>query len=233
MKHNRLRKEWRNIAGLFLIALIPLGVLLGRFRLPPTWRIDIARQNQRKHSCSSNLHQLSLAMQGYLQDNNEKFPATTIGGSTVTGWPLSSLTRGIPPKTLPVGWVDALMPLLRSESLFMCLADANNVPNPTMAPSKTGYTDYWMNGNLSGESKSQILFPTSTIMLGEGNDGRDISDATYSKTALPPLWLHDSYSPAQRHVGGANYLMTDGAIHWLRPEEVPTFGKRTSTFALK
>ncbi len=231
MKRSLSSREWRAIVGLSVLALAPLGVLCVHVRLPPTWRVAIWRENGRKQGCRNNLHLLSLAMQSYLQDNDGRLPLATVGGPTVIGWPSLSLTRGAPPKTRPVGWADAIMPYYRSESLLMCPAETGGTN--ALFPSKPRYTDYWINGKLSGQSKSHLTFPVSTLLLGEGNDGYDISDAAYRKIKLPSSWFTQENSPAQRHLGGANYLMADGAVHWLRREDVTTFGGRNDVFALK
>jgi len=70
-------------------------------------------------------------------------------------------------------------------------------------------------------------------MAGEGNDGTDVTDATYSKTSLPPNWLSDRTKPPWRHLGGANYLHADGHVAWLKPNEISTAPGQPHTFAVK
>ena len=231
-------RDWRTLTALCVIALIPLGVLVRPYlpRLPPTWRLDIQRERNRKRGCSLNMHQLWLAMQLYSQDHDGRLPPVVVGGTAVAGWHGIVTNKGLAPfpayKGSPVGWADATLPYFYSESLFMCPAQFGGATN-VLFPAEADYTDYWMNGNLSGLRRNMILSPSSTLLLGEGNDGVDMSNAAYSKTALPPSWLSDEKSPAYRHLGGANYLMADGTVHWLKPDQVTTFGGRKDAFAVK
>jgi prepilin-type processing-associated H-X9-DG protein len=101
------------------------------------------------------------------------------------------------------------------------------------SPGGTGYIDYWFNGNLSGVRPSALTSPGNTLLQGDGDDGVDISDATYNKKSLPQNWLTDRSSPAWRHLGGANYLFTDGHVTWLKPHQVTTYGGRKNAFAVR
>ena len=125
-----------------------------------------------------------------------------------------------------------LQPYLKSTSIFRCPGDSNPGPSD-WSPRKNGFMSFYLNSNLAGQKKSVLLFSRSTILLGDGSNGKDISDATYSKSSLPPEWIADPNSPAWRHLNGANYLMADGSVHWLRPNEVTTFGGRKNAFAIR
>jgi len=85
---------------------------------------------------------------------------------------------------LPVGWGDAIQPYLGSTTLYNCPSGPNG--GVWANPSKSGYTDYWFNANLSSVHKKALKSPAATLLLGEGSDGIDVTDATYSKTSLSP-----------------------------------------------
>lgn len=195
------------------------------------WSAGNHRNVQRRSSCQSNLKQIALAVAQYAQDFEGRFPPKVVGNTRVVGWSLSDYSG------LPVGWADALQPQLRTESRYLC-PEAPPRPMPTLRHSQrrarqSGYTDYWLNANLSGVTKKAVVAPTATLLVGEGNDGTDKTDATYSKSRLPPAWLTNKNSPAWRHMGGANYLFADGHVAWLRPNEVTNCYRRTNCFALK
>lgn len=185
---------------------------------------------QRKH-CSGNLQQLGVTFAQYSQDYDGKMPLAVIDGPDLTAKPGTFLSK--PNRT--VGWADALQiyPGKKSPaetSLYMCASDSHP---PEGNPSISGHTDFYFNRLLSGVRRTSIKQHGQRLLLGEGNDGKDIADATYSKTAIPPAWLTDHSSPAFRHQGGANYLMMDGSVHWLKPAEIAGFGGRTDFFAIK
>jgi prepilin-type processing-associated H-X9-DG protein len=172
-------------------------------------------QNQRSSGCQSNLKQLALAMGQYIQDSGGTYPVAQIG------------------------WANAIQPYVRSQD-FGCPSDRNppfflvRGPLGVYSSNSSGlYNGYWYNGNLSGVSKRALAFPQATLLLGEGNDGRDVKDVTYHKTALPANWLTDTTKPCWRHMGGANYLYTDGHIAWLKPAQVTSNFGRINCFSIK
>ena len=101
------------------------------------------------------------------------------------------------------------------------------------SPGGTGYIDYWYNRNLSGAKQKAVVSPAHTLLLGDGSDGVERNDATYSKTNLPPAWLSDYAKPCWRHLGGANYVYCDGHVRWLRPTDVTVAIGQPNTFALR
>ncbi len=196
------------------------------------------RENTRQYSCSVNQRQVWMALQMYTRDASGKFPRTTFAGPKVAGWkgqfdPNSNGRTHLLPITKyegqPVGWADALIPYLYSTTLFSCAAERNS----TTTPANTHYTDYYLNQNLSGKQFQQLAAPKSTIILADGGDSTDVSDATYAKSSLPTSWINNRESPANRHRNAANYLMGDGTIQWLRPDEVTTLGGRKNAFAVR
>lgn len=95
------------------------------------------------------------------------------------------------------------------------------------------YIDFFFNSNLSALPKSQLVNPASTLLVGDGNNNKVLWDYSYSLNRLPPNWLTDLNSPAFRHLGGANYLMADGSVHWLKPDQLAGFGAGKDLFAIK
>lgn len=135
-------------------------------------------------------------------------------------------------KNYPAGWADAIRPWGKSDTIFICYADP--LPQNTWRnPALDKYTDFWMNRNVSGVRENEVSFPSATLLLGDGNDGLDKTDASYAKTALAAQWLTDESSPAYRHYGAANYLLMDGAVRWIKPQDVRTYGGRKNSFALR
>ena len=208
MKRRKLTLlEYSLLATPLIIALVLYVNSLGRMG-----------ESARRQSCASELKILGIAMQQYMGDYNDRLPPFVIGGTTVTSFAIGS-TR--------VGWADAVTPYVHGEPVPRCPSD--DTPQGWPNPLKSGYTSYWFNSNLSASSGGEITRKEAVILLGEGG-APDTTDATYSKSSLSPSWISDWNSPAQRHLGGANYLFVDGHVKWLQPEEISTGAQGMYTF---
>jgi prepilin-type processing-associated H-X9-DG protein len=210
---------------MILFLIIPFGLgLLSLVNLTPPWVDKVTellhpRQRQQRGVCLSWQKQVYLSMRAYMKDYDELFPlVTTQSRQGLSKSPI-----------MPVGWADAIIPKNGDSTILQCYADNHA---STINPNLIGFTDYWLNGNLGGVPQKSVALPSQTLLVGDGNDGSDNSNATYNKTSFGS-WLDDQSSPMYRHLGGANYLFVDGHIKWLKPDEVKNFGGRSDPFALK
>jgi prepilin-type processing-associated H-X9-DG protein len=116
---------------------------------------------------------------------------------------------------------------------YQCLEEHNKgVQNPA----KRAFADYWLNTNLSGFSFSNRTGDARQItMLGDGNDGHDLTDARYNLPSLPTAWFNDQNSPTYHHAVMANYAFLDGHVKTLAPEMFTneSTDKGAPTFAVK
>ncbi len=123
------------------------------------------------------------------------------------------------------GWAESMQPYMKSWPIFQCPSDGNRVPKTS---------DYFLNARVAGLKRPQIPFGAQTILLGEGTD----NGATNSHLSELPLdWKSDENSPAQRHLGGANYAFVDGHVKWFKPEKIsaqsPNRKDFVATFAVR
>ena len=171
-----------------------------------------------RFNCQSNLKQIGLAMLQYSQDYDERMPPIA----------LAAVSASLSPYARPYGWADALQPYAKSTRIFQCPSE-KNAPDlaATEDATQPGFTDYWFNTNLNVVSVRFIDAPTNTLLLGEGNDGRDGSDARYNRNVLPQSWLVPlppetglEPRPAQRHLGTGNYLFVDSHVKSFAPQIV-------------
>lgn len=194
--------QWRTLAWILSVSA---GFGLIAMVLAPVF--TRANDNRPKSSCQSNLKQISLGVMQYVQDYDGKYP-------------LASTPSG--------GWVDAIYPYLKSARLFQCPTEptwvepAEVVGELPFAPKVTGLTDYYFNAQLQNRLEKSIGDQSRIISLGDGNDGQETTDASYSKPGIPVRWRTDSSSPAYRHLGGANYAFTDGHVKYFKVAEVST-----------
>ncbi|RYG75019.1 hypothetical protein EON80_02010 [bacterium] len=172
------------------LTLATLG-LLAAIILPVFVSFNTDRAKPPGPSCQSQLKQIMLAMKQYVQDNDSKFPTV----------------EGIAPT---YGWADAIQPYLKTSNPFQC-PDEISGQFAAGEPTKPGYTDYWYNAQMSGKSRAGIS--PLTFALGDGNDGKDLTDARYSFKELPDPWRKVG-SPMYRHEEGANLAFIDGHVKW-------------------
>ena len=203
------RKLWLVLVAPFIaLMLFPsIKTYLDQRITFPEWMQP--NQKARRSSCRVQLQQIHLAMSMYAKDHNDEWPRVQNNG-------------------LSLGWADGIQPYLHN--VLVCPSEAT--ANIGIAASQRGFTDYWMNRNLSKRKISSLQHPSIVLLFGDGNDGIDNSDATYNLNAFPVRWLNSRKSPMFRHLNGANYVFADGHIRWLKPDEMPYFGGRTDSFAL-
>jgi hypothetical protein len=204
-----------NSAGISLFGLLVFAYLFLIVDAPFD-RFFLHRGDKlRRWSCQSNMRQIYLAIAQYSQDSDGRLPPVIGGKSRYYG---------------VAGWTMTIQPQLKAFNVFCCPADQNWL---TREPRKKGFTSYYYNSNLASQKGYELPFPQNTLLIGDGDDGIDISDSKYAMSSFPQRWLDDPNSPAQRHLGCANYVMVDGSLHWLKPTEVTTFGGRKNAFAVK
>jgi prepilin-type processing-associated H-X9-DG protein len=186
----------------------------------PVWQITEYNLHNPNSGCISNIKQVALATLMYSQDYGGKLPPAIFPGKTV-------------------GWANGIQPYIKSYALLQCpavdyhqkyslMAELNRLlitsvtPRQTRIPqaNQTGFTDYWMNNNLSGVEAEKIHNADQIILLGDGDGSSPESTASYAINHLPVSWLQSSDSPAKRHLGGANYAFADGHVKWVKPGQV-------------
>jgi prepilin-type N-terminal cleavage/methylation domain-containing protein/prepilin-type processing-associated H-X9-DG protein len=229
------RKGFTLIELLVVVAIISL---LAAILFPVFAR---ARENARRASCMSNLKQIALGFRMYIQDYDEKLPT----------WNGSSATSANVTASNTYGWADSLQPYLKSTQIFQCPSDSSSANSFTSAlggltpdPSKSGYTDYWMNITASNISDASFNSPSTTVLLGEvlGNDssgtywnstsqayaagGASVAaggpaneqyacNGTEATTPLSSSFLASGFDSAiSRHLTGSNIAFADGHVKW-------------------
>ena len=158
-----------------------------------------AREKARQSACLSNMKQLGLGVQQYLQDYDEKLyfqqsisysrsgvtvPSSVPGISNITGVYSESVNP------MPNVWWNLLMPYVKSDNVFSCLSDANP------APSFSGSSSYDMKGNVIRRSfiaasipeslqASQVPEPSKTVVITEKWGGGQNIDCATSPCLYP------------------------------------------------
>ena len=207
------RKGFTLIELLVVIAII---AILAAILFPVFAR---AREKARQTACLSNVKQLSLSVQMYIQDYDETFPPVSMHCSEPVTYP-----DGVTQNT-SVLWPAIIWPYVGNIDVFNCPSSPRK-----WTGNRVGWGNYAANRSISGASwnpageppsirsrkLAEITRPSNTILITEnwcyGN-----SQSYYTQRGVQ---VHSSGNirniiPA-RHNGGANIGMCDGSAKWLQ-----------------
>ena len=187
-----------------LLVVIAIIAILAAILFPVFSR---ARENARKTSCLSNLKQLNLSFAQYMQDYDSKFPLMQQGS---TG----------------LGWAYEIQPYAKSEQILQCpseQSDPQSGPTLEVRAALPNFTDYFYNANigftssthLSPWKEAAVAYPSSTVLLAEGDGSSGSSNSTFNNDHETP-----GSDPATRHLEGSNYTFVDGHAKWQKAEDI-------------
>jgi prepilin-type N-terminal cleavage/methylation domain-containing protein/prepilin-type processing-associated H-X9-DG protein len=203
-----------------LLVVIAIIAILAAILFPVFAR---ARENARRASCQSNLKQIALGFQQYIQDYDERYPIAQ-GVGVASGTWASSMG--------PYGWADALLPYTKSIQIYQCPSEklpGTVVPNTTSGA--IAYTDYAYNEHFGKDSSptvvpvhsSDLVASALTVLLQDG-DSLLSSPGYYYKgsqyIAYCELLNGSNSDRTARHLDGNNFAFTDGHVKWLPPGKV-------------
>ncbi|HVF10690.1 MAG TPA: type II secretion system protein, partial [Abditibacteriaceae bacterium] len=185
-----------------LLVVIAIISLLAAMLFPVLAK---AREKGRQAVCMSNLRQIGMGLQMYLQDHTEMLPGDTINAPNFVE------------PTAPVNFLGALLPYIGSNQIFACPSAGRSTGAD--APTALSDTNYAGNGVIVGRSSVQLPYPDSLVYIQE--------DRLRTNTAyLRPqpggggftLWHDVDSSGRERytslHFEGGNLLFGDGHVKW-------------------
>lgn len=186
-----------------LLVVVAIIALLAGILFPV---FSKAREKGRQATCTSNLKQLGLAFQMYLQDNDGGFPDCTTPNTTLTG----------------MGWAEAILPYVRDHSItkytkasqifYGCPSynDPNYPPQFYYTSCSYGY-NYWYLGRwpYTYRNLSDINAMAEVVLLADA-DG-DMTGKNKLRVIKP---VNTDARISTRHSGGSNILFVDGHVKW-------------------
>jgi len=233
------KSQQRGFTLIELLVVIAVISILAAILFPVFAR---ARENARRATCQSNLKQAGLAFMQYTQDYDEKLPFSLntqlIVGPTSIGWD----TCIAPYLGIKVGVANAPLLLqcpsdtvIRSNPAYTARTYAMPMPfrNSTTGGFPMHGTGGWygscgVTGTVGGcVPLAAIDDPSQTLLLVENpTTGNFFASSSGGICATAQNQQTSTTTPI--HLGGWNYLFTDGHVKWLRPEKTVGTGTMAS-----
>jgi prepilin-type N-terminal cleavage/methylation domain-containing protein/prepilin-type processing-associated H-X9-DG protein len=208
-----------------LLVVIAIIAILAAILFPVFAR---AREAARASSCLSNMKQINLAIQQYVQDYDEVYP---VMNSVATA----------PPVAGESGWVAAIQPYAKNGGIFRCpsASGAQATPGCTgftvagVASTGVGWAltplDYAINqdiaaggGSSTAMAMAAIQYPASVVLNLETNRNRGCAGGEnwgdfLNLRQVPPTLPNTCLT---RHNEGSNYGFGDGHVKWFKAQNI-------------
>ncbi len=192
-----------------LLVVIAIIAILAAMLLPA---LASAKQRAWTIACNSNLHQISLGMTMYADDNGGFYPKS---GSTI-GWnPTTSVGA-------TNGWMQQIFSYVGNTNVYHCpgnaqLPVANQSSFNYFNGARAAYIDV---GKFAAVSTKKILFPTTYVLSGDTIDNNtyfrtyDCDKDDYSQNCVGGPENGFNWVDWQAHNKGQNVLFADGHTKW-------------------
>ncbi len=191
-----------------LLVVIAIIAILAAMLLPA---LASAKQRAWTIVCCSNLHQISLGMTMFADDNNGRYP---MSGGLI---PWNTVTPDAPTNA----WMQQIFPFVLNTNIYRCPA------NKLLPSAKQSHFNYF-NGTraafvaagfkMAATEQKRIRFPSMFVLCGDTLDfepeDADKDDYTQNCVGGPANGI--PWEEWQAHSKGQNILFADGHAKWYR-----------------
>ncbi|BCM93040.1 hypothetical protein IAD21_04927 [Abditibacteriota bacterium] len=214
--HSSLQARRAAFTLIELLTVIAIIAILASMLLPSLSR---AREMARRTSCMSNMRQLGMGVQQYIQDYDERLPTASVGaaGENQGGWIYYSKFGSGTTDPVFVPSRGAIYPYIKSPQVFVCPDDTNgqNFGNSYAINSCaviSGNTASGLVGSKSQAAFDQIGETTKWMLFSEEKFYKDTTDDGFQLIGTNPF--------SDRHTDGSIIIFMDGHAKWLRREKI-------------
>lgn len=158
-----------------LLVVVAIVAILAAILFPVFQKV---RENARATACLSNMNQIGLGVQLYVQDSDERLFFRSGFANSRSGPTTSSN---------PTRWWNQLMPFIKSNGVFTCPSDSGPTPSNDVNGKPTILRSYIACAAAESLNLSQIDDPVETMVVTEK------WNADYTCTAANPNCVTDSW----------------------------------------
>ena len=213
-----VRRRVRAFTLIELLVVIAIIAILAAILFPV---FSQAREAARATACMTNMRQLGLAVNMYVQDFDERLffrsasnPAQTRANVATSGNALR--------------WWNLIMPYVKNGNVFRCNSDPSPTASPDVNGNATIIRSYIANTAAEDLVLAQISNVVDTIVVTEkwgilSNGTVNTSSwmgAFDGEMSPDPLRPGSMTGISNWHHGGTNCAFFDGHAHWERPEQI-------------
>jgi len=203
-----------------LLVVIAIIAILSAILFPVFAKV---REKARQASCQSNLKQLGLAVEQYLQDNDETFP------------PMGDLAVPAQPDINQPGpryWAYTILPYIKSEGVYKCPDDTTKAGVSylfnmmLLADDQTGFVSQSLASIDSPATIDMMMDGSDTFFIpsmdrGNASTQHGINGENYVVWCGDPGRLTNTATNLPRHTSRANMLFVDGHVKASPPLPAP------------
>jgi prepilin-type N-terminal cleavage/methylation domain-containing protein/prepilin-type processing-associated H-X9-DG protein len=203
------KKNTRAFTLIELLVVIAIIAILAAMLLPALAK---AKERAWTIACNSNLHQISLGLTMYADDNNGFYPES---GGTI-GW--NTISSDAPTNS----WMQQIFRYIQTTNVYHCPAN-KLIPQNQQSwfnyfnGVRAAYVSITPNDDAPVDSK-KILFPTAYVLSGDTLDftPEDADKDDYSQNCVGGVANGMPWEEWQAHSQGQNILFADGHAKWYK-----------------
>jgi prepilin-type processing-associated H-X9-DG protein len=209
-----------------LLVVIAIIAILAAILMPVFAQ---AREKARSASCASNLKQIGLAFNMYIQDYDGTYPFNGFPGPTTwidpmdTGGSQANCTSpssgGNPTNRgrYGINWYVPVTPYVKNDQLWVCPSAQNGAWYRACHKNTSYYTNWWI--IWSAETDASVVRPGSCPLIFDAGE------------TWAGAWTYEASAPWPRpiHQGGFNVAFTDGHVKWTHNTKAGQIGSNTNT----